>query len=73
MASPKRAYNVSEAAEVLGVSPWLVREAIRRGELYGTRIGKRIIIPAASIDQFLATPGDREADQKSHPDGDAVD
>ncbi len=73
MASPKRAYNVSEAAEVLGVSPWLVREAIRRGELYGTRIGKRIIIPAASIDQFLATPGDREADQESDPDGVAVD
>ena len=73
MVNLKKAYSVSEAAEVLGVSEWLVREAIRRGEIYCTRIGTRIIIPAAAIDQFLTTPDEREADDESHPDGNATD
>lgn len=63
MENRKKAYSVDEAAEVLGVSGWLVREAVRRGELHGTRIGKRIIIPAAAIDKFLALPDDQEASE----------
>ena len=56
MTTRKRAYTVSEAAEALGVSEWLVREAVRRGEICCTRIGRRIIIPAAVIDAMLSTP-----------------
>ena len=63
MENRKKAYTVAEAAEVLGVSGWLVREAVRRGELHGTRIGARIIIPAAAIDKFLALPDDQEANE----------
>ncbi len=58
----KKAYSVAEAAEELGVSQWLVREAIRRGEIRSIRIGKRIIIPAAEIDRFLGTSDAQEAD-----------
>ena len=58
----KKAYSAAEAAEELGVSQWLVREAIRRGEIRSIRIGKRIIIPAAAIDRFLGTSHAQDAD-----------
>lgn len=56
METRKRAYTVAEAAETLSVSTWLVREAIRRGQLRCARIGTRIIIPAAVIDEILGNP-----------------
>ncbi len=73
METLKKAYSVSEAAEVLGVSQWLVREAIRRGEISCTRIGKRIIIPAATIDQFLAVPDDQGTSMGLPPTNIAVE
>ena len=56
METRKQAYSVAEAAEALGVSEWLVREAIRRGQIRCIRIGTRIIIPAVVIDEILSTP-----------------
>ena len=73
MEDRKRAYTVAEAAEVLGVSGWLVREAVRRGELHSARIGNRIIIPAAAIEKFLALPDDHEAHNESRPNNTATD
>ena len=73
MENLKKAYTVSEAAKALGVSHWLVREAIRRGEIRCARIGKRIIIPAVAIDQLLAAPDDQGADEKSRPNTIAID
>ena len=73
MENLKKAYSVSEAADVLGVSQWLVREAIRRGEIRCTRIGKRIIIPATAIDQFLSLPDDRGGSEEGHPNTVGID
>lgn len=73
MENLKKAYSVSEAADVLGVSQWLVREAIRRGEIRCNRIGKRIIIPATAIDQFLSLPDDRGGSEESHPNSVVID
>ena len=56
----QKAYTVSEAAATLRISPWLVREACRRGELRSKRIGKRIIIPRQAIDHFLAGPTEHD-------------
>ncbi len=50
----RKAYTVAEAAEVLRVSQWSVREACRRGEIRSLRLGARIIIPRDAIDAFLA-------------------
>ena len=55
METQQRAYTVAEAAELLRVSQWLVREACRRGEIRSVRLGSRIIIPAAALDEFLDT------------------
>ena len=70
MTTRKRAYSVAEAAEALGVSTWLIREAVRRGEIYCTRIGRRIIIPSSVIDEILC---DRDADAAAVTSPAAVD
>ena len=49
----QKAFTVAEAAEYLRVSPWLVREACRRGQIRSVRLGARIIIPAAALAAFL--------------------
>ena len=49
----QKAYTVAEAAEHLRVSPWLIREACRRGQIRSVRLGARIIIPAAALTAFL--------------------
>ena len=73
MENSKKTYSVSEAADLLGVSQWLVREAIRRGEIRCARIGKRIIIPVAAIDQFLAAPDDQGTSKEVPPNAVAID
>ena len=60
MNTQQRAYTVAEAAEVLRVSPWLVREACRRGQLRSIRLGVRIIIPGTAIEAFLAGESEGE-------------
>lgn len=73
MENRKKAYSVDEAAEVLGISPWLVREAVRRDEIRCIRIGRRIIIPAAVIDQLLAAPDNRGEDEERRPSSNVSD
>ena len=53
------AYTVSEAADALRVSSWLVREQCRRGRLRHIRIGQRIVIPRQALEELLA---DQEGD-----------
>ena len=62
---PRKAYSVAEAAELLSVSQWSIREACRRGEIRCVRLGRRIIIPADALDELLA------AAENNHPDAGA--
>jgi excisionase family DNA binding protein len=48
-AGSRLAYSVREAAEALGVSADLVRDLIRRGELRGVRVGRRVLIPSEEL------------------------
>jgi excisionase family DNA binding protein len=48
--------TVARAAELLGVSEWTYREALKRGEVPGRHIGRRIVVPVAQLEQFLAEP-----------------
>ena len=50
--------TVEETAELLGISRWLVQQAVRRGELPVVRIGRRILIPRSRLDALLAGPAD---------------
>ncbi len=41
--------DVVEAAALLGLSPWLVLQAIGQGKLLHKRVGRRIVIPAGAV------------------------
>ncbi|MDA2912979.1 helix-turn-helix domain-containing protein [Acidobacteriia bacterium AH_259_A11_L15] len=47
------AVDVSEAARRLGVSPRTVATLVARKELLSRRIGRRRVIPVASLEAFL--------------------
>lgn len=52
------AYSVQEAARLLQVGENTLREAIRRGQVPHLRIGRRVVIPKAALDRWLAGAGD---------------
>jgi excisionase family DNA binding protein len=52
------AMNVQQVGQVLGISTNGTYEAIRRGEIPSTRIGRRIIIPRAAIERLLGVRGE---------------
>jgi excisionase family DNA binding protein len=48
------ALSVAETAELLGISRWLVQQAVRDGSLPSVRVGRRILIPRVQLDALLA-------------------
>jgi excisionase family DNA binding protein len=46
--------NMREGSRELGICENSTRKLIREGKLHVVRVGRRIIIPRASIDKFLA-------------------
>jgi excisionase family DNA binding protein len=56
--------TVEEAAASLGISRASAYEAVRRGDIPAIRIGRRILVPRAALEKFLASalPSDPETD-----------
>lgn len=51
-------YTVEEAATLLGISRSFAYEAVQKGDIPSMRIGRRILVPKAALERFLATiPG----------------
>jgi excisionase family DNA binding protein len=46
--------TVEEAATLLGISRAFAYEAVGRGEIPSIRIGRRILVPKAALQRFLA-------------------
>ena len=51
----KRVFTVDEVAEQLGCHALTVRRAIARGEMPAVRVGRKVVIPAKALDEFLET------------------
>lgn len=47
-------YDVKSAARILCISPWTVRAAIRDGRLRAVRIGRRVLLEGAALEQLIA-------------------
>ncbi|HXY28855.1 MAG TPA: helix-turn-helix domain-containing protein [Acidimicrobiales bacterium] len=47
--------TVEEAAYLLNISRTLAYELVARGELPALRLGRRIVIPRATLDELIAT------------------
>ncbi len=45
--------SISEAAELLGLSPWTVRLRIRQGKLETVKDGSRVLIEPAEIRRYI--------------------
>jgi excisionase family DNA binding protein len=48
------ALSVAETADLLGISRWLVQQAVRDGSLPSVRVGRRILIPKVQLEALLA-------------------
>jgi excisionase family DNA binding protein len=52
--SPEQlACSVKETARKVGVSSFTIRQAIKKGELYAKRCGRRVVVPIWAIEAFL--------------------
>ena len=49
--------SVAETADLLGISRWLVQQAVRDGSLPSVRVGRRILIPRLRLEAWLAGSG----------------
>ena len=49
----KLAYSVREVAEMLGLSEWKTRELCYHGELRSIKVGQRLLILKAALEEFL--------------------
>lgn len=58
-----RLLSVDEAAYLLGVSPWTIRDWIKRGLLGSNKLGSRRLVPETEINRLIeasAKPARRE-------------
>ena len=62
MPSEKLTLTVPEAARVLGIGKNLAYDAVARGEIPSIRIGRRILVPVASLVQLLEKSVPSQAD-----------
>ncbi len=60
--------TVEEAAQMLGISRSSAYECVRRGELRALRLGRRLVVPRAALEELLgvsqgveSVPGDAES------------
>jgi excisionase family DNA binding protein len=46
--------TIPEAAELLRISHWTVRKAIRNGKLIPIRLGRRVCLEEEELERFIA-------------------
>ena len=66
--------SVAETAELLGISRWLVQQAVHDGSLPSLRVGRRILIPRVRLQAWLdgsAATAMPAAAQPSRPTADS--
>jgi len=61
-ATERLVLSVEEARKLLRVGQGLMYDAIRRGEIPSIRVGRRILIPRAALQQML----EGKPNQKGH-------
>jgi excisionase family DNA binding protein len=60
----KLTYTVTEAAELLGISRTSAYECVNRGEIPSLRLGRRLLVTRAGLEQLLelhsTSPGESD-------------
>lgn len=57
----KDVLDVDEAAQLLGVSPWTIREQVRRGRIPGRKVGKEWRFLRQALLDWLRNRDERQA------------
>jgi len=60
---PRLALTIREAGEAVSLSPRTVEELIRVGELRVKRVGRRVLVPVASLERWLAEQADSQSEK----------
>jgi excisionase family DNA binding protein len=69
MTMNRLAYSVKEAGAALGVSARTIVREVQRGRLRAARVGRRVLIPAEALTEFLnrrvpiSAPGQEHVEQ----------
>ena len=74
MSTERPTLSVAETAELLGISRWLVQQAVRDGSLPSLRVGRRILIPRVRLQAWLEGSGPTAvavAAERSRPTADS--
>jgi excisionase family DNA binding protein len=45
--------GVPKAAEAIGLSPWTIRQYVRRGKIRAIRIGRRVLIEPSELQRLI--------------------
>ena len=56
MSEERLAYNIRQAAEVLGISKSLASKMVKDGRIKSVKLGRRVVIPHWAILEALETP-----------------
>lgn len=51
--SERLVYTVAEAADLVGISEWLARRLIAKGEFPSIRLGTRLVVPRVQLEAML--------------------
>ena len=63
----KQLYDINAAAQVLSISPWTIRNYIRKGSIQPLRIGRRVLLEEAELERFVSEA--RTDGESEHFDG----
>ena len=72
--SERPTLSIAETADLLGISRWLVQQAVHDGSLPSLRVGRRILIPRVRLQAWLDGSGPTAmpaAAQPSRPTADS--
>lgn len=53
VSNERRTYSINECAEILGISPALVRRLLREQQISFLQLGRRKVIPKEVLEQLL--------------------
>ncbi|BDG16980.1 helix-turn-helix domain-containing protein [Thermus brockianus] len=56
-ALPPVAYNIAQAARVLGIGERTLRYLIRAGQIRVARVGRRVLVPHSALVEFVEQGG----------------
>jgi excisionase family DNA binding protein len=62
------AVDVWEAARILSISPFTIRNYIRDGELKVSHLGRRVVIPVSELQRLLERGAASRKGAKQHAD-----